>query len=58
MWKQLEKFNLEVLGYLVPYMTICQPAKYEVGFASVNSWPLFWSGFAVPKEQTGVGVGL
>lgn len=58
MWKQLEKFNPEVLGYLLTYMTICQPAKDEVGFASVNSWPLFWSGSAVPKEQTGVRVGL
>lgn len=32
-------------------MTIRQPAKDEVGFASVNSWPLFWSGTAMPKEQ-------
>lgn len=51
MWKQLEKFNPEVLRYLVTYMTIRQPAKDEVGFASVNSWPLFWSGIAMPKEQ-------
>lgn len=51
MWKQLEKFNPEVLGYLVTYMTICQPAKDEAGFASVNSWPLFWSGTEMPRER-------
>lgn len=51
MWKQLEKFNPEVSGYLVTNMTICQAAKAEVGFASVNSWPLFWHGVATTKEQ-------
>lgn len=49
MWKQLEKFNPEVLGYLVTYMTICQPAKDEVGFASVNSCPLFLAWFCGAK---------
>jgi len=54
----LEKFNPEVLGYLVTYMTICWPAKAGVGFASASSWPLFWSGTATPKEQIQVRLGL